>query len=101
MVVFYAGPIILGLLLGFILGSRIKIYPESKLNFTRGSYIVIFIAAVVAAYFIGPFPYYTDVPLASGFVSAILGIVIGKVTLGRDVKEKKENEAEENNVDKF
>ncbi len=84
----YAGPIILGLLLGFILGSRVKIYPESKLNFTLGSYIVIFLAALLVAYLIGPFPYYVDSPFASGFVSAILGIVIGKVTLGRDVKEK-------------
>lgn len=87
--IFYAGPLILGFLLGFILGSRIEIYPESKLNFTWGSYIVIFIVALVAAYFIGPFPYYTDAPLASGFVSAIVGIFVGKITLGRDVKENK------------
>jgi len=40
----------------------------------------------VAAYFIGPFPYYVDVPVASGFVSAIIGIFIGKITLGRDMK---------------
>ena len=83
---FYAGPIILGFLLGFIVGSRIKFNPESGLNFTTGSYIVVIIAALVAAYFIGPFPYYVDVPLASGFVSAIIGIFIGKITLGRDIK---------------
>jgi len=43
--IFYAGPIVLGFLLGFIIGSRIKVNPESKLNFTWGSYITIFIAA--------------------------------------------------------
>ena len=96
MVVFYAGPIILGFLLGFILGTRVKIYPGSKLNFTIGSYIVVFIAAVVVAVLIGPFPYYVDVPLASGFVSALIGVLVGKFTLGRDVKENKEE-----NVDEF
>ena len=88
---FYAGPLILGFLLGFIMGSRIKFNPESGLNFTTGSYIIVIIAALVTAYFIGPFPYYVDVPLASGFVSAIVGIFIGKITLGRDIKEDNEN----------
>ncbi len=87
----YAGPIILGFLLGFIIGSRVKIFPESKLNFTTGSYIIVFIAALVAAYLIGPFPYYVDAPFASGFVATILGILVGKITLGRDVKENKDN----------
>lgn len=89
---FYAGPVILGFLLGFILGSRIKFNPESGLNFTIGSYIVVFIAALVVAYFIGPFPYYVDVPLASGFVSAIIGIFLGKITLGRNLKTEEDNE---------
>lgn len=89
---FYAGPVILGFLLGFILGSRIKFNPESGLNFTMGSYIVVFIAALAVAYFIGPFPYYVDVPLASGFVSAIIGVFIGKITLGRNLKTEEDNE---------
>lgn len=87
MVNIYAGPLILGFILGFILGSRVKIYPESKLNFTWGSYIVVILVAIGAAILIGPFPYYTDAPLASGFVSSIAGIIIGKITLGRDIKE--------------
>ena len=88
--IFYLGPLALGFIMGFIVGSRVKIYPESKLNFTLGSYIVIFMAALVAAYFIGPFPYYKDAPLASGFVATIIGIFAGKITLGRDIKEIKE-----------
>lgn len=87
----YIGPIVLGFLLGFILGSRIKFNLESGLNFTLGSYIIIFIAALVAAYFIGPFPYYIDAPLASGFVSALVGIFVGKVILGRDIKKTDED----------
>lgn len=88
---FYIGPLVLGFLLGFILGSRIKFNLESGLNFTLGSYIIIFIAALVAAYFIGPFPYYIDAPLASGFVSALVGIFVGKVILGRDIKKTDED----------
>jgi len=91
---FYAGPVILGFLMGFIMGSRIKFNPESGLNFTTGSYILIIIAALVAAYLIGPFPYYVDVPLASGFLSAIVGIFIGKVVLGRDIKDDNDNNTE-------
>lgn len=81
--IFYAGPLVLGFLLGFIVGSRVRINPESKLNFTWGSYIVIFIAALVTAYFLGPFPYYEDLPLASGFLAGMVGIIVGIVTLGR------------------
>jgi energy-converting hydrogenase B subunit J len=91
---FYSGPLILGFLLGFILGSRIKFNLSSGLNFTTGSYIIIFVAAVIAAYLIGPFPYYLDAPLASGFISALIGIFIGKIVLGRDIKENKENNKE-------
>ncbi|MBM4241569.1 MAG: energy-converting hydrogenase B subunit J [Euryarchaeota archaeon] len=79
----YAGPLILGFVMGFILGTRIKTDPESKLKFTLGSYIVVLIVAVAMAYIIGPFPFYTDVPLAPGFVSAIAGLIIGKITFGR------------------
>lgn len=88
--IFYAGPLVLGFILGFIVGSRVKINPESKLNFTWGSYITIFIAALVAAYFLGPFPYYEDIPLASGFLAGIVGIIVGIVTLGRYGREQTE-----------
>ncbi len=76
---FYAGPIILGLLLGFILGSRIRNNPASEMKFTKSVYLVFIIVAFLAAYFFGPYPYYKDVPLASGFVSGAVGILIGKL----------------------
>ena len=88
MVYFYAGPTILGFILGLILGSGVRIYPESKLNFTLGSFIAILLAASIIAYLEGPFPYYTGLPLAPGFISGILGIIIGKVTLGRFAKDE-------------
>jgi energy-converting hydrogenase B subunit J len=84
--IFYIGPLVLGFLLGFILGTRIKPSPESKLKFNAEVYAIVLIAAIIVAYFLGPFPYYQDVPLASGFVSAIIGIIIGKLLFGREKK---------------
>ncbi len=84
--IFYIGPLVLGFLLGFILGTRIKPSPESKLKFSAEVYAIVVIAAIIVAYFLGPFPYYQDVPLASGFVSAIIGIIIGKLLFGREKK---------------
>jgi len=75
----YAGPIILGLLLGFILGSRIRDNPNSEMKFTKSVYLVFVIVAFLAAYFFGPYPYYQDVPLASGFVSGAVGVLLGKL----------------------
>ena len=80
---FYIGPMVLGFLLGFILGSRIKENPESKLKFDSTVYLIFLIIAILVAYLLGPFPYYQDAPLASGFVAAAVGIIMGKLVLGR------------------
>jgi energy-converting hydrogenase B subunit J len=79
----YAGPLILGFILGFVLGTRVKENPQSKLKFDAPVYVVFLIVAVVAAYFIGPFPYYVDAPLASGFVACAVGIILGKLIFGK------------------
>ncbi len=76
---FYAGPVILGFLLGFILGSRIRNNPASEMKFTTSVYVVFFIVAILAAYFFAPYPYYVDMPFASGFVSAAVGIIMGNL----------------------
>jgi len=81
--IFYIGPMALGLLMGFILGTRIKPVPESNLKFDKEVYAIVLIAAIAVAYYLGPFPYYKDIPLASGFVAAIVGIMIGKLIFGR------------------
>jgi energy-converting hydrogenase B subunit J len=81
--IIYIGPLVLGFLMGFILGTRIKPSPESKLKFNAEVYAIVLIAAIIVAYFLGPFPYYQDVPLAVGFVSGIIGLIVGKLTLGR------------------
>ena len=86
--IFYIGPLVLGFLLGFILGTRIKLSPESELKFGAEVYAIVLIAAIGVAYFIGAFPYYFDVPLASGFVSAIVGLIVGKLIFGREKSSK-------------
>jgi energy-converting hydrogenase B subunit J len=72
------GTIIFGFLIGFILGIRIKNNPESNINFTLGSYVVIFIVSLVAAWQLGPFPFYEDINLSSGFLFGAIGIIAGK-----------------------
>ncbi|MEN6329904.1 MAG: energy-converting hydrogenase B subunit J [Methanobacteriaceae archaeon] len=81
--IIYAGPLILGFVLGFILGTRIKEDPQSKLKFGTSVYVIFLIAAVIVAYFQGPFPYYADAPLASGFMACAVGIILGKLLFGR------------------
>ena len=77
------GPIIFGFLIGFIFGTRIKTKPESNINFPFSSFVVIFLIALAVAWQVGPYPYYDDVKLASGFVAGIIGIIAGKFLLGR------------------
>jgi energy-converting hydrogenase B subunit J len=81
--IFYLGPLILGFILGFIIGTRIKPSPISKLKFDKEVYAIVIIAGIIVAYWQGPFPYYQDIPLASGFLAGIVGIILGKLTFGR------------------
>lgn len=79
----YIGPLVLGFIIGFILGTRIKQNPDSKLKFGASVFVVLIIVALLMAYQLGPFPYYTDSRLANGLLAALAGIIIGKLTLGR------------------
>jgi energy-converting hydrogenase B subunit J len=89
----YAGPLILGFLLGFILGSRIRDNPNSEMDFTSSVYIVFIIVAIIAAYFFGPFPWYKDSPFANGLIAAAVGIIVGKIIFGRkSIPNKSEEE---------
>jgi energy-converting hydrogenase B subunit J len=86
--IFYVGPLVLGFLIGFILGTRIKPSPESKLKFDTEVYAIVLITAIIVAYLVGPFPYYVDGPFASGFIAAIVGLIIGKLLFGREGNKK-------------
>ncbi len=78
MTMIYFGPPILGFVLGITLGSRIK----DKVG-DKSMYLVVIITAFFISYLLGHFPYYTDIPLATGFLGAITGLIIGKIIFGR------------------
>ncbi|WP_296878134.1 energy-converting hydrogenase B subunit J [uncultured Methanobrevibacter sp.] len=75
------GPIIFGLILGVIIGSQIKIIDDT--HFTLGAFVVIIIAGIIVAWQVGNFPFYTDLPLSTGFLSALIGIFVGKLLFAR------------------
>ena len=76
------GPIIFGLILGLVIGSQIKL-GVSDTHFTLGSFVVIFIAGIVVAWQSGNYPFYTDLPISTAFLSALIGIFVGKLLFAR------------------
>ena len=77
------GPIIFGLILGLIIGSQIKLNNISDLKFTLGPFVVILIAGIIMAWQLGNYPFYTDLPLSTAFLSALIGIFVGKLLFAR------------------
>ncbi len=81
--IIYSGPLVLGFIMGFIIGTRITNNSESRLEFGASVFLIFFIIAFIVAYLLGPFPYYQDLPLANGFMTAAIGIILGKLLFGR------------------
>lgn len=73
------GPVVFGFIIGFVVGLAIKDSAKSEMTFTKSSFVVILIAAVLVAWQLGPFPYYDDLPIATGFLSGAIGMIVGKV----------------------
>ena len=76
------GPIIFGLLLGIIIGSQIKL-DSTDAKFPLASFVVIFIAGFIVAWQSGNYPFYTDLPVSTAFLSALIGIFVGKLLFAR------------------
>lgn len=76
------GAIIFGFLFGVLIGSQIKTKVMDT-QFTLASFVIIFIVGLVSAWQLGPFPFYEDMPIASGFFFALIGIFAGKLLFGR------------------
>ncbi|WP_458455353.1 energy-converting hydrogenase B subunit J [Methanobrevibacter sp.] len=76
------GPIIFGLILGLVIGSQIKLNLGDA-KFTMASFIVIIIAAIILAWQLGNYPFYTDLPISTAFLSALIGIFAGKLLFAR------------------
>lgn len=76
------GPIIFGLILGLIIGSQAKLkFGDTK--FTLTSVIAIIIAGIIVAWQAGNFPFYTDLPISTAFLSALIGIIAGSLLFAR------------------
>lgn len=76
------GPIIFGLILGLVIGSQIRLN-ASDAKFTLGSFVVILIAGIIVAWQSGNYPFYTDLPVSTAFLSALIGIFVGKLLFAR------------------
>ena len=76
------GPIIFGLILGLIIGSQLKL-GKTDAKFTLGSFIVILIAGIIVAWQSGNYPFYSDLPISTAFLSALIGIFVGKLIFAR------------------
>ena len=76
------GPIIFGLILGLIIGSQIKL-DINDTQFTLASFITIFIAGVIVAWQSGNYPFYNDFVFSTAFLSALIGIFVGKIIFAR------------------
>ena len=76
------GPIIFGLILGLSIGSQLKLNVNVT-NFTLGAFVVIFIAGIIVAWQSGNYPFYTDLPISTAFLSALIGIFVGKLIFAR------------------
>ena len=76
------GPIIFGLILGVIIGSQIKLNIGDA-KFTLASFVIIFIAGLIVAWQSGNYPFYNDLPISTAFMSALIGIFVGKLLFAR------------------
>lgn len=76
------GPIIFGLILGVIIGSQLRL-DISGAKFTLASFVVIFIAGLIVAWQSGNYPFYNDLPISTAFMSALIGIFVGKLLFAR------------------
>ena len=72
------GPIIFGFILGLVIGFQIKT-DVSDAKFTLASFAAILIAGIVVAWQLGNYPFYTDLPISTAFLSALIGIFVGKI----------------------
>lgn len=80
------GPIIVAIVFGFIVGSRIHMNLDNSFKFTISGIIALILGAIIMSYGLGQFPFYDDLPVAAPFLAAIVGILIGSALLGGRAK---------------
>ena len=79
------GPIIVALIFGFVIGTRLHLNEENSFKFTVGAIIALIVGGFLMAYDIGHF-IFQDMPIAIEFFAAILGVLIGGALLGGRAK---------------
>ena len=80
------GPIIVAIIFGFVVGSRIHLNLENSFTFALSGIIALIIGVIIMAYGLGQYPTYDDLPIATTFLSAIIGILLGSALLGGRAK---------------
>ena len=80
------GPIIVALIFGFIVGTRIHMKMENSFTFTISGIVALILGAIIMSYCLGQFPVYDDLPIATAFLAAIIGLLLGSALLGGRAK---------------
>ncbi|RAP45502.1 MAG: hypothetical protein BZ135_05770 [Methanosphaera sp. rholeuAM6] len=82
----YTGPTICALIIGIIAGAMMHKTPTNGIKLNTSAWIAIIIVALLVAFWLGTFPYYTGLNFGPGFVMAIIGAIIGRAVLGTKIK---------------
>lgn len=80
------GPVIVGLIFGFVVGTRIHMKMENSFKFTASAIIALVVGVILMAWNLGQYPTYNDLPIATTFLAAIIGILLGSALLGGRAK---------------
>ena len=75
-------PMIFALILGLVIGSQIKLN-ATDMDFTKASFIVIILAAIIIVWPLGNYPFYNDLPISTTFLAALIGIIVGRLLFAR------------------
>ncbi|MBO7718742.1 MAG: hypothetical protein J6S29_01170 [Methanosphaera sp.] len=80
--ILYLGPTLFGLIMGLIVGAIMHKTPTNGIKLNTSSWIAIVIGAIIVAWWLGTFPYYSGLQFGPGFVISIIGAIIGRTLLG-------------------
>ena len=80
------GPVIIAIIFGFIVGSRVHLNLDNSFKFTASGILALIIGALLMSYGLGQFPVYNDLPIATTFFVFFFGVLIGSALLGGRAK---------------
>ena len=80
------GPVIIAIIFGFIVGSRVHLNLDNSFKFKASGHLDLIIGVLIMSYGLGQFPVYNDLPIATTFLGAVIGVLIGSALLGGRAK---------------